>query len=437
MSTVFEYEQSSHCSKQQVVAAAIMLESELQRLKNARTQGYATQYASINLPADHTMHGEVLAVAEQKRSLGYTLQIVIGIGGSNLGALAVYEALYGKLYNHLNPNTACYWADTVASDYIHDMMMIARRELEQGKKILLTIVSKSGRTLETEANAACFIALLREFYPHGYQQYIVVISNKDSALWDCAQRNGYTCLAIPSMVGGRYSVMSPAGLFPLACAGIDIKTLCQGAQQVIQETLHEGVNAAAAVSAAILALQYKNGIHIHDTFLFSPALENLGKWYRQLLGESIGKEYNRAGQLVEVGFMPTVSIGSTDLHAIAQRILAGPRDTFTSFVSCDSYKNTVCIGQEALESMYDAMRGKSLSVVMDALLQATLRTYQRAERPYVHYRLPAKDAYCIGEFMQWKMIETIYVGFLLGVNPFDQPAVEWYKQEARKILAHE
>lgn len=426
MAIIFTYEKSSLCDTHEVLAATTSLEPIMQEIKNAQSTAYTTPYAPLNLPFDTAMHCIVQKCAEQKLALHPHALLVIGIGGSNLGALAVHQALHGPLYNMANPSIACYWADTVAPDDTYALIQHMRQLLSAGKKIIITIISKSGSTLETSVNTAIFIQLLKEFHPHDYQQYIVVITDKESSLWQHAQQESYTTLEIPANVGGRYSIMSAAGLFPLAMLGINIHDLCAAAADVVTHTMDQGPTSMAATSAALLAVAYSHGIHIHDLFVFDPWLASLGSWYRQLLAESIGKISVRDSTSVAIGFTPTVSIGSTDLHAMAQRILAGPRNTITTFVSIKHHEHDITVTHN--QSL------TSVTHIMHALLVGAQRAYQQAACPFTHCIMERKDAYTVGQFMQWKMIETIYLGFLLGVNPFDQPQVELYKQETRKIV---
>jgi glucose-6-phosphate isomerase len=238
-------------------------------------------------------------------------------------------------------------------------------------------------------------------------------------------------------VGGRYSVFSTVSLFPLCFLDIDCKQLLAGAQNGFaigtQKTIE--IN-CAALSASIIATHYNRGIIIHDTFLFSVACESLGLWYRQLSAESLGKTCNIKDERVNTGMLPTVSIGSTDLHSVAQLYLAGPHNRFTTFVSVANNASHVMIPDyEEFEPLVAHIQKKPLSVIMNAILEGTHKAYLNDNRPFVCWTLPEKSAFYIGQFMQIKMLEIMYLGFLLDVNPFDQPEVEKYKKETRDILA--
>ena len=192
------------------------------------------------------------------------------------------------------------------------------------------------------------------------------------------------------------------------------------------------------MSAALIDTHYKRGNIIHDTFLFSVALNNLGAWYRQLSAESVGKAYNINKELINTGVLPTISIGSTDLHSVAQLYLAGPYNRFTTFVFIGNSTTDLYLPEFAdFDALVPHIQGKPLTTIMDAILEGTKRAYHNGERPFVSCIIPEKSAYYIGQFMQIKMIEIMYLGYLLNVNPFDQPQVEDYKKETKMILSRE
>ncbi len=435
----FSYALSSLVINEELKVAGQKLRPEIERIKAATGQGYETDYALVNLSADEGLRKTVFTLAQEKKALKPTTLVVIGIGGSNLGTMAVQEALYGRFYNEHKPDIKVYFADTVDTDYILDILLLVEQELEKDRTIILNVISKSGSTTETIANFEIFLHVLRKARPSDYQQLVVVTTDEGSKLWDFAQEHNFSRLAIPKKVVGRYSVLSAVGLFPLALLGVDIRALHNGAHSMMPALTNEDIfNNPAALSAAILYTHCKKGLTIHDTFLFSVDLEAIGKWYRQLMGESIGKEYNREGEQVFVGITPTVSIGSTDLHSVAQLYLGGPYDKMTTFIRVQKRKSNVALPVlDEFEKLVPKMQGKPLFAIMDAIFQGTQVAYQKNKRPFVTIELPEKSASCIGQLLQFKMMEMIYLGYLLDVNPFDQPNVELYKQETRKILIHE
>lgn len=386
----------------------------------------------LNNIADAQTRAQIQDLAEKLYArVRPTFVVVIGIGGSSLGTQAVYEALR----DHLEPDTYFFCADTVDGHMTHDLYVKIERELSCGTQFVFVIVSKSGKTTETMVNAAVFVDLLREFYPEKYHEYIVVITDKNSPLWNIAEEHNYAKLEVPHDVGGRFSVFTAVGLFPLALQGIDIEQLCEGAEQAQQDCTQVDENNYAATSAAILYEQYQAGKRIHDTFVFAPYLAQCGAWYRQLLGESIGKRYNKQGQEVRVGIVPTVSVGSNDLHSVAQLYLAGPYDIMTTFVSVKA-KLWVKIPQNEF-SCVDGIElgGPGVEVVQEAIFAGTQEAYVQDGRPFMRIELEDLNAFELGYLMQMKMYEIVYLGMLFDINVFDQPQVELYKKATRALLA--
>lgn len=432
---IFDYKNTCQISDSELEKAQNNLSPEINRIAAARTTSYTTEYASINLSFDEELLKTVYATVKDKKYLQPTTLVVIGIGGSNLGTIAVLEALGGKFYSE-HQDIKVYFVDTVDSDNVDDIAQLVEHELESGENIILNVISKSGTTTETIACFEVFLEILKNHRPYNYHQFIVATTDQDSALWQLANTEEFTLLAIPKNVGGRYSVFSAVGLFPLCFLDIDIKKLLEGARSGFEiATVQTGANNHAAVSAILIAQHYNLGRLIHDTFLFSLALESLGAWYRQLSGESIGKAFDKKEKKVNIGLLPTISIGSTDLHSVAQLYFGGPDNRFTSFISVTSNgSNIVLPNYQEFEELVGHIQGKPLAAIMDAILQGTQHAYANDKRPFVSWALPEKSAYYIGQWMQIKMIEIMYVGYLLNINPFDQPEVERYKEETREIL---
>jgi glucose-6-phosphate isomerase len=327
--------------------------------------------------------------------------------------------------------------DTLDSWYCTQVYKICESVLQAGETIMITVISKSGTTTETIANAQLFVGLLAE-YDTSYQEYVVVITDEGSPLWHVAQKEGISCLDVPKLVGGRYSVFSAVGLFPLGMIGLDLVALRDGAQSMKELCSDFSImNNPAAMSAAILYEQYRAGYVIHDTFLFSRSLHGLAGWYRQLVAESLGKSDDRQGKRVNVGITPTVSVGPEDLHSVAQLYLGGPYNRITTFLSVPQEDALTITIDNPFDTLVPMIRGKSFVEIIDAIERGTHQAYEHDMRPFMRIELPELSAYTIGQFMQLKMIETMYLGFLFDIDPFDQPQVELYKKETREILDHE
>ncbi len=421
-----------------LMAVAKKLTEKIEKLTDIEEKHYEVHESVINLPYDLEYVENIKKLINEKKKLNPSYIVVIGIGGSNLGTIAVQEAIYGRLYNELNPNTKILYADTVDSDLINNIIEIIEPVLKNGGNIILNGISKSGSTTETIANFEILVELLKK-YKKDYREYIIVTSDEGSKFWNLAQKERFDTLPIPKKVVGRYSILSAVGLFPLGLIEIDITELLKGAKEIIKKCLNTEVkDNPAVISASLKYIHYKRGKNIHNLFIFSPDLESLGKWYKQLIGESIGKEYNLKKERVNVGITPTISIGSTDLHSMAQLYLGGPADKFTTFVKIKKNKNIVKVSENGEYSeLVKEISGKRLQTIMRAIYKGVIKAYRARKRPFTEIHMLDKSEYSIGQFLQFMMIETMLLGYLLGINPFNQPNVEEYKIETRRILENE
>ncbi len=407
------------------------LKPTLERMqKVAQEGGYLDDYSSINLPFDAKALQEAQKLA--KKYIGVDAIVIIGIGGSNLGTIAVQEGIQGKLWNSQEWRPKVFYADTVDPKNIGDIISVVESLFLKGKNVLVNIVTKSGTTTETIANAQLFIRLLST-HEKDPREWLVVTTDRDSPLWQWAQQYGIRVLEIPQKVAGRYSVLSAVGLFPLAVAGIDCAELLAGAREARELCLKD--ESPAAMSAAHLYFHKNHGKRMHDTFIFSTDLEALGKWCRQLMAESLGKRKSLLRKVVHAGMTPTVSIGTTDLHSMAQLYLGGPQDKFTTFVTVQNEKKDIVLPEiKGFDSLVQCIQGKKLGELRSAIFQGVANTYKKNKLPFIQVTMPERNEKIIGAFLQIKMIETMLLGSLWNVNAFDQPEVEKYKAETRNIL---
>ncbi len=420
---VFKYDNALIPAKK-IFSTAKKLFSELKKLNAVKD--YSNERASVFLPDDkHNLHVVNAAVA-LKRRLQPQLIVVVGIGGSNLGTIAVQEALLGKNWN-LHHTPRILYADTVDPDALQVTIEEMQQVLRQGQQVILNVVSKSGSTTESVANFEVLLNVLKRHRKNS-EKYVVVTTDKNSNLWNLAIKSNFSALEIPKKVGGRYSVFSAVGLFPLGMLGVNLKELLDGAAAMKEQCLSlDAKKNPAAIGASLLIHHSKAGRNIYDNFLFSTDLESLGKWYRQLLAESTGKRKNLC-------ITPTVSIGSTDLHSMAQLYLGGPDDKLTNFVTTH-FNNVIKVPYyPEYNQLVPDLQKKELNHIMHAILQGVKIAYKKGKRPFTETRFDGKNAKTIGAFMQLKMIETILLAKLLDVNPFDQPAVEMYKKETKRLL---
>ena len=397
--------------------------------------GYSELEASLNLPFDNELLERVQALVAKKVTPQLKYTVVIGIGGSNLGTKAVYDALLGYR-DLLEPNRfpKMLFAETTDPEVLTSLNSLLAT-LEQPEELLLVVISKSGGTTETLANFEILANPLRTKFGADMLGRVVVITDDGSKFMQAAESAGFSHLGMPLQVGGRYSVLSAVGLFPLLCVGLNIEALRQGARDLAELCLAgDSADNLAAQSAAALALNLKSGHPINDNFFFHPELESLGKWYRQLMGESVGKQRDLDDHTVYAGITPTVSLGSTDLHSVGQLYLGGPKDKFSTFVASSHSAQISVPADRTLPDLVSMVAGKSAAGIMAAILEGTKIAYHKAGRPFMEITLDALDEPSIGAFLQFKMLEMMYLGRLLHVNSFDQPSVESYKIETKRLL---
>ena len=399
---------------------------------------YSSPEGLINLPMDDAIYRNMLAVAENIRTSELKYILLVGIGGSSLGAKAVYDALLGSYDTvDLNRFPKIIFIDTSESEYLTRMLSFIDKYVTNVEEITINAISKSGTTTETIVNVEVVLDALKNKFGVSIINRVVITTERGSILSSIAKDNNITCIELEKTIPGRFSVFSAAGLFPLILAGVDVDSFKKGAADILISCLDEslGLN-PAAVSAIFHFHHYNEGLRISDNFFFHPQLESLGKWYRQLMAESLGKEKDKEGNLINSGILPIVSIGSTDLHSVTQLTLAGPRNRITSFVWSAHTDSEIEIPATGLFiELVSGVSNQPVSRVMDAILRGTKIAYDKVKLPYIDIMLTGLNSYSLGEFMQYKMIEVMLLGQLLNIDSFNQPSVEIYKEETRKILS--
>ena len=397
--------------------------------------GYDSSYAALAAPLDRMAQSSSEQCAERMLALKPTMLVLIGIGGSNMGTLALVHALRGTLFNETDSGIKFYCADTIDNDAQRALLERVERELKDGGTVILCIVTKSGTTTETIINAALFIDLLKKYRAADYKKQVVVLTDADSPLMKVAQEQEFEILPIEKNVGGRFSIFTAVGLFPLALLGLNGHALCQGAVDMLDVCLKLDLeNNPAAQSAFMLFNHYQKGYTVHNIFVFSPDLMMVGNWYKQLIGESLGKKYDNQHELVARGFTPVVSVGTVDLHSVVQLYLSGPQNIITSFVEFAKESEALAVPDNAISAIIPGLAHRSITFTKKALFYGVTEAYKNEERPFMVTTLADKSTYELGQFMMLKMIETLFLAKLWDINPFDQPAVEVYKKHARMMM---
>lgn len=411
--------QNSLLSEKIVAQDTALINDYIQHLQSVLSRKeYDTLESSLMLPGDDLYHTRIQAMIDKKKTPTLRHVVVVGIGGSNLGTRAVYEALFAYRDRYAGQGIQMHFLDTVDPEMTGAFVGFMKKNIKSGDEILINIISKSGGTTETLVNAEIVLEELRKITLN-WKTRCVISTDEGSKLWNEAEKNTIDVLPIPKQVGGRYSVFSAVGLFPLGLCGIDVKALMRGAQNALKSL------DMSVYSALFLNHHARSGKAIADTFLFHPELESLGKWYRQLMGESIGKDGK--------GISPTVTIGSIDHHSIVQLYLGGPRDKSTTFVYTATSQEEH-IPKNPVFDLSAEFAGRTEGGIMRAIQKGTAEAYKKQSLPFIEVELSRICAEELGWFMQWKMAEMMVLGKLLNVNAFDQPHVELYKTETRKML---
>ena len=398
---------------------------------------YDDPESSINLSFDENFKKSLLERIKAEKNKGLKYVVVVGIGGSNLGTMALYRALRGRLdvFLHVG-DPKMIFVDTVSPPLISQAIDFIENQVNEPEEILVNMISKSGETVETIANFEIIYSVLSKKFGNRAHDRLIFTTSKGSKLWNIAEEKKLKLLEIPQKVGGRYSVLSASGLFPLGLANFDIEGFWNGASEMAKRCLnYETYENPALVSAIITANHYNKGIIINNSFFFNPELKSVGKWYTQLVSESIGREYNLRGEKVNIGITPVVSIGSTDLHSMAQLYLGGRKDKLTQFIYASQKDNAPKVPTELfMPGLVQNIAGKSVSEIMDAIFYGIKIAYIKNGLPFSEIVMHQISESTLGQYMQLKMMETMYLARLLGVNAFDQPNVEDYKRETREIL---
>ncbi len=399
---------------------------------------YLLPEASLRLPFDDVLFEKSRALATKLAGPKLLYILNIGIGGSNLGAKALYDAASGTQDAHTPFAPKMLFADTSSPELLSDILELLLSEVSHKEEIIIIVASKSGTTTETIMNASVLVGTLEQKIG-SLADRIVCITDSESPLWNAGKERGFHLLPIPKIVGGRYSVFSPVGIFPLLCAGADAKALLRGAEQVVHECVEGGATSAPYKLALDIFLSSKEGTPVFDLFLFHPELEAFGKWYRQLFAESIGKATTVLGAPTTHRIIPCVSIGSTDLHSVEQMYLADPKLAARILVRAHAphWEHELLAEDAVFAPLVPGVSRRAPCEIMDATYEAVKRTYRMRGVSFGEIILPDLAPESQGALLQFLMCAVMHLGDLLHINAFDQPNVEDYKREMRRILGGE
>ena len=368
-----------------------------------------------------------IKVAAEKIKKNADILVVIGIGGSYLGARAAIEFVKSPIYNNLKKDTPdIYFAgNNISSTALTELLSIC-----EGKDIAVNVISKSGTTTEPAIAFRVFKQLLIDKYGiEGAKERIFVTTDKaKGTLKKFSDEAGYETFVVPDDVGGRFSVLTAVGLLPIACAGIDIDAMMQGAYDSMKAYSVENFEENDAMKyAAIRNVMSRAGKTTEILVGYEPYLLMLNEWWKQLYGESEGKDNK--------GIFPASVIFSTDLHSLGQYIQDGKRNIFETVINVkDSGAKFVIPCDEANVDGLNFIAGKELDYVNKTAMLATLVAHNDGGVPNILLELDDRSAYSFGYLVYFFEIACAISGYMLKVNPFNQPGVEAYKKNMFALL---
>ena len=381
----------------------------------------------LDLPVnyDREEFDRILKAAQKIRSHSQVL-VVIGIGGSYLGARAAIELLHSQLYNNLGDGPQIYFAgNSISPTYLNQVIRLC-----EGKDFSINVISKSGTTTEPALAFRIFRDLaIKKYGREGAKERIFCTTDKaKGTLKQLADEEGYETFVIPDDVGGRYSVLTAVGLLPIAVSGSDIGKLMEGAAKAREDLSVCDLDKNDCYRyAALRNILYRKGKAIEILVSYEPAFSMMAEWYKQLFGESEGKDNK--------GIYPSSAIFSTDLHSMGQFIQEGSRILFETVVDVAAPQQDLYIQPDP--NNFDGLNflsNQNMSVVNRKAMQGTILAHTEGGVPNMVLQLPAINEEELGYLIYFFEKACALSGYLLAVNPFNQPGVESYKKNMFALL---
>lgn len=413
-------------TKEELLAIQPTLDQAQESLETLRDMGkldFSKQLASMK-----DQLADIVEYADKVAASKFDNFVVLGIGGSALGPLAVHQALNHYYYNEVAPEERAFRPRFYVVDNIDPVRFNELLQMLDLRKTLFNVVSKSGNTSETMAQFLIVRDMLRKVCGDTYAEHIVVTTDKEKGnLLPIAIKEGYKRFVIPANVGGRFSELTPVGLLAAAICGIDVYELLEGATEMdrlIRETQGVFFNPAQLRSALAFLSGQKNR-NISVFMPYADGLKTMADWYAQLWAESIGKSYDRKGRAVNVGQTPVKALGVTDQHSQVQLYAEGPDDKVITFVTIENFKDTREIPSDSeLPEDIQFLAGRTLEELLFAEQKATEYALTLAGKQHQKIILSSLDAYNVGQLLLLLEWETAYMGELLDIDAFNQPGVE-------------
>ncbi|HZJ83875.1 MAG TPA: glucose-6-phosphate isomerase [Clostridia bacterium] len=363
--------------------------------------------------------------------------VVLGIGGSALGPIAVQQALNHMFYNELSKEKRGGWPRLYVVDNVDPERMEGLFDIIDVDKTVFNVVTKSGSTSETMSQFLIVINMLKEKLGDDYKDHIIATTDREKGnLIGIAQDEGFKTYYIPDGVGGRFSELCPVGLLAAAACGIDIEEMLAGAAYMDEISSEPNAYKNPAYMAATLQyIAMKSGKNISVMMPYADSLKYMSDWYAQLWAESLGKRYDLQGNEVFVGQTPVKALGVTDQHSQVQLYTEGPLDKVVTFLGVDEYRTQIEIpkGYEDIPAV-SFLGGYTLNELIHAEQLATEYALLKANRLSRSITLPVVNAFTIGQLLYFMEIETAFAGELLNIDAFDQPGVEEGKNATYALL---
>ncbi|WP_035513141.1 glucose-6-phosphate isomerase, partial [Halalkalibacillus halophilus] len=401
----------------------------IQQIEDIKTKMYRKESAGsdflgwLDFPSSFDPHllQDIQQTADTIKKQSDVL-VVIGIGGSYLGARAVIEAL--QPYFQKAGVEVLYAGHQVSGAYLKELL-----EYIDQKDVSINVISKSGTTTEPAVAFRFLQQYMEKRYGDEASSRIFATTDENKgALLTVAREKGYKRFVVPDDVGGRYSVFTPVGLLPIAVAGININNVLHGAQTAEKELYELDVEYNPAIRYALLRNHLYEAGKTNEIFAsFEPKLHYIQEWWKQLFGESEGKDGK--------GILPLSVSYTTDLHSLGQYIQDGKRNLFETFLNVEEVDEDLEMFEaDSDEDQLNYLAGLSLHEFNKKAYEGTAQAHQDGSVPIITLTLPKLDDYHVGYLLYFYMLSCAYSGYMLDVNPFDQPGVEAYKKNIFKLL---
>ena len=409
------------------------LRDALSELARKREMG---ETAWRDLPANQeTVVRKIEKIAQEIRD-SFDTFVVLGIGGSALGPIAVQQALNHPHYNELADEDRV-GPRLYVVDNIDPERMQALWDVVDPETTCFNVITKSGSTSETMSQFLIVADLLKDIIGEGWQEHIVATTDAEKGnLIKIARQEGFATLVVPDGVGGRFSELCPVGLLPAAVCGIDIREMLAGAAYMDEACSDpDPIKNPAAIGSALQYIAMSNGYNISVMMPYADSLKYIAAWYAQLWAESLGKRVDVDGNVVNAGQTPVSALGVTDQHSQVQLYTEGPYDKVITFLTVDRYRDTHYIpsGYGDIPAV-SFLGGHTLEELIQAEQAATEYALTKAGRLNRTIRIPEVNEFTIGQLLYLMEVETAVTGELLHINTYDQPGVEEGKNATYALM---